>query len=184
VDVSGGNVYAVGFQGRVAMLKLDTGQVWWSHDASSYHGLGLDDDSLYMASADGNVVALRKGTGAELWRQKALQYRRLSSPGVSDASIIVGDYKGYVHWIDKATGGLQARASTSRVSISQAPIVNGNMVIVINDAGAITAFRTTPIPGAKTVAPPSPPPAPAAQKDNVAAPSTPADQTVTPAKQD
>ncbi len=56
------------------------------------------------------------------------------------------------------------------------------MVIVINDAGAITAFRTTPIAGAKPVAPP--PPAPAAQKDNVQAPSTPADQTVTPAKQD
>jgi outer membrane protein assembly factor BamB len=182
VDVSGGNVYAVGFQGRVAMLKLDSGQVWWAHDASSYHGLGLDDDSLYMASADGNVVALRKGTGAEIWRQKALQYRRLSAPGVSDTSIIVGDYKGYVHWLDKATGGLQARASTSKVPISQAPVVNGNMVIVINDSGGITAFRTTPIAGAKTVAPP-PPPAPAAQKDNVQAPSTPADQTVAPAKQ-
>lgn len=182
VDVSDGNVYAVGFQGRVAMLKLDTGQVWWAHDASSYHGLGLDDASLYMASADGNVVALRKGTGAEIWRQKALQYRRLSSPGVSDTSIIVGDYKGYVHWLDKATGGLQARAATSKISITQAPIVSGNMVIVINDAGAITAFRTTPIAGAKPVAPP--PPAPAAQKDNVQAPSTPADQTVTPAKQD
>jgi outer membrane protein assembly factor BamB len=183
VDVSGGDVYAVGFQGRVAMLKLDTGQVWWAHDASSYHGLGLDDDSLYMASADGNVVALRKGTGAEIWRQKALQYRRLSAPAVSDTSIIVGDYKGYVHWLDKATGGLQARASTSKVSISQAPIVSGNMVVVINDAGAITAFRTAPIAGAKPVAPP-PPPAPAAQKDNVEAPSTPADQTVAPAKQD
>lgn len=182
VDVSDGNVYAVGFQGRVAMLKLDTGQVWWAHDASSYHGLGLDDDSLYMASADGNIVALRKGTGAEVWRQKALQYRRLSSPAVSDTSIIVGDYKGYVHWLDKATGGLQARAATSKISITQAPIVSGNMVIVINDAGAITAFRTTPIAGAKPVAPP--PPAPAAQKDNVQAPSTPADQTVTPAKQD
>src|SRR6185437_17079244 len=106
-------------------------------------------------------------------RQKALQYRRLSSPGVSDTSIIVGDYKGYVHWLDKATGGLQVRASTSKIPISQAPIVNGNMVIVINDAGAITAFRTTPIAGAKTVALPPPPPAPAAQKDNVEAPSTP-----------
>ena len=39
VDVAGGNVYAVGFQGRVAMLALDTGQIWWSHDASSYRGL-------------------------------------------------------------------------------------------------------------------------------------------------
>jgi outer membrane protein assembly factor BamB len=183
VGVSGPDVYAVGFQGRIAMLKLDSGQIWWAHDASSYHGVSLDDDSLYIASADGNVVAMRKGTGAEIWRQKVLQYRRLSSPAVSDTSVIVGDYRGYVHWLDKATGGLQARAATSKVQITQAPIVSGNMVIVINDAGAITAFRTTAIPGAKPVAP-APPAASAAEKDNVQAPSTPTDQTVTPAKQD
>ena len=183
VNVSGDDVYTVGFQGRVAMLKLDSGQIWWAHDASSYHGLGLGDDSLFMSSADGSVVALRKSTGAEIWRQKALAFRRLSSPAVSNTSVIVGDYKGYVHWLDKATGGLQARMSTSKVPISDAPVVSGDMVLVINDAGAITAFRTTPIPGAKPVAPP--PPAPAAKKDDSVEPpstSTPADQTATPAK--
>ena len=40
VHVVGSDVYVVGFQGRVAMLALDSGQVWWSRDASSYRGLG------------------------------------------------------------------------------------------------------------------------------------------------
>ncbi|MGH8322698.1 MAG: outer membrane protein assembly factor BamB, partial [Steroidobacteraceae bacterium] len=70
--VSGQDVFTVGFQGRVAMLALDTGQVWWSHDASSYRGIALDDDALYIATAAGEVVALRRRTGAEIWRQKAL----------------------------------------------------------------------------------------------------------------
>ena len=65
----------VGFQGRVAMLALDSGQVWWSHEASSYRGLGLDDESLYYSTAAGEVVALRKRTGAELWRQEVLKNR-------------------------------------------------------------------------------------------------------------
>ena len=74
------NVYVVGFQGRVAMLALDSGQVWWSHDASSYRGLGMDDESLYYSTAAGEVVALRKRTGAELWRQEVLKNRGLSAP--------------------------------------------------------------------------------------------------------
>jgi len=32
-------------------------QVWWSHDASSYRGLTLEGDVLYLVSADGEVVA-------------------------------------------------------------------------------------------------------------------------------
>jgi outer membrane protein assembly factor BamB len=189
IDVSGSDVYAVGFQGRIAMLALDTGQVWWAHDASSYHGLGIDDDALYMASADGDVVAMRKRTGAEIWHQNALSHRRLSSVAVSDNEVIVGDYKGYVHWLDKATGALAARAQAGKIRISDPPIVVGNMVLVINDAGTITAFRTARIPGAKPLqAPPpasapAPAPAPAsdAPKDNVEAPNTPIDQPATPA---
>src|ERR1035437_4897370 len=45
VRVLGDNVFAVGFQGRTAMLALDSGQVWWAHDMSSERGLSLDDDN-------------------------------------------------------------------------------------------------------------------------------------------
>jgi outer membrane protein assembly factor BamB len=145
--VSGQDVFTVGFQGRVAMLALDTGQVWWSHDASSYRGIALDDDALYIANAAGEVVALRRRTGAEVWRQKALLHRGLSAVALTDNAVVTADYQGNVHWLDKATGELAARAQSGKVRVSNPPVVSGNMVFVINDAGRITAFRTTPIGG-------------------------------------
>jgi outer membrane protein assembly factor BamB len=175
VRVSGSDVYAVGFQGRIAMLALDTGQIWWSHDASSFRGLGLDDESLYIANADGEIVALRRRTGTELWRQKALLHRRLSAAVEADTSIVTGDFQGYVHWLDKATGALAARAATGKVRISNPPLVVGNTVLVINDVGRITAFRTTPIPGAH---PSTPAEAGTAAKPTTPAAASPADTAV------
>ncbi|HWZ64118.1 MAG TPA: outer membrane protein assembly factor BamB [Steroidobacteraceae bacterium] len=147
VRVSGQDVYTVGFQGKVAMLALDNGQIWWSHDASSYRSLTLDDDALYMTSADGEIVALRTRTGAELWRQKALLHRGLTAPAAmdDDKALVTADFQGYVHWLDKATGALAARASSGKARVSAAPLVVGDMVLVINDRGQISAFRVTPL---------------------------------------
>jgi outer membrane protein assembly factor BamB len=148
VDVAGADVYTVGFQGRVAMLALDTGQVWWSHEASSYRGLTLDSEALYVATADGEMAALKARTGTELWRQKALLHRGLSAPAIMDSTIVVGDFQGYVHWLDKASGALAARAATGKARISTAPVIAGDTVVVINDRGQINAFRAVPLAGA------------------------------------
>jgi len=114
VGVSGQDVYAVGFHGRVAMLALDTGQVWWSHEASSYRGLTLDGDALYLSTADGEVVALKARTGAEVWRQNALLHRGLSAVAAMDDSLVTADFQGYLHWLDKASGALAARVATGK----------------------------------------------------------------------
>jgi outer membrane protein assembly factor BamB len=144
VEVSGQNVYAVGFQGRVAMLAIDTGQVWWSHDASSYRGLTLDDETVYLSTSDGEVVALKARTGTELWRQNALLHRGLSSVAVMDSALVTADFQGYVHWLDKTSGALIARVQSGKVRVSNAPVVVGNIVLVINDRGRIDAYRVTP----------------------------------------
>jgi outer membrane protein assembly factor BamB len=143
--VSGNDVYTVGFQGRVAMLAFDTGQIWWSHDASSYRGMGIDDDAMYVSTSDGEVKALRRRSGAEIWSQNVLLHRGLSAPAVQDAYIAVADFQGYVHWFDKASGTLVARESSGKVRVTNAPIAAGNMVLVLNDEGRISAFRTSPL---------------------------------------
>ena len=178
--VSGQNVFTVGFQGKVAMLALDTGQVWWQHDASSYRGIALDDDALYIASADGSVVALRRRTGAEIWRQKALLHRGLSAVALTDNAVVTADYQGNIHWLDKATGELAARIQSGKVRVSNPPLVSGNMVIVINDAGRISAFRTTPI--GSTMAAPRGVPAETPDR-SVATPEPAPSPTVTPQPQ-
>ncbi|MBV9696404.1 MAG: outer membrane protein assembly factor BamB [Gammaproteobacteria bacterium] len=148
VLVEGANVYAVGFQGRIAMLARDTGQVWWSHEASSYRGMTLADDTLYVATADGDLVALKARTGTEVWRQSALAHRRLSSPASMGDAVVIGDFQGYVHWLDKASGALAARVGTGKARISDAPVVVGDIVVVSNDRGQMNAYRVSARGGA------------------------------------
>jgi outer membrane protein assembly factor BamB len=126
---------------------------------SSYRGLNLDMDAenLFVSTSDGEVVALRRRTGAELWRQNALLHRGLSAPAVSSDAVIVADFQGYVHWLDKSTGAVLARARAGKKRIGNPPIAAGNMVFVINDNGGISAFRATLRRGA--VAAPAAPPA-------------------------
>jgi len=182
VRVSAQDVFVVGFQGKVAMLALDTGQVWWSHEASSYRSLGIDGDNIYMASADGEISALTQRTGAEVWHQKALLRRGLSAPAVSDDAVAVADFQGYVHWLDKSTGALAARVSTGKFRISNAPVVAGNLLIVINDRGRISAYRVTPLAGhAKRAAPPAAPSAAPPAAEPAPPPSPPAVEPASPA---
>jgi outer membrane protein assembly factor BamB len=142
VRVSGGDVYAVGYQGRIAMMALDSGQIWWARDVSSYRGLDLDGDQLYVSTSDGEVMALRRRDGSVIWRQQGLMRRGLGTPAIQGGTVIVGDFDGYLHWIDRDSGRFVARERPSRTRISAAPLVVGDSVIVIDDGGEITAYRS------------------------------------------
>jgi outer membrane protein assembly factor BamB len=181
VRVVGDNVFAAGFQGRTAMLALDSGQLWWSHDMSSYRGLSVDADNLYVTESDGTVVALRQRDGAEVWRNEKLKRRGLSTPVVTSSAIALADYQGYLHWLDKTTGELVARERVAKKQrVSNPPAGSGDTVVVLTDAGTLAAYRATP----KVVsAPPAPAPsaAPAATPAAGSAPATEGPPSATPA---
>jgi outer membrane protein assembly factor BamB len=63
---------------------------------------------------------------------------------VSGDAVIVADFQGYVHFLDKHTGALIARVRSGRLRISNPPIVAGNEVVVINDGGHMAAYRISP----------------------------------------
>jgi len=145
VRVVGDNVFAAGFQGRTAMLALDSGQLWWSHDMSSYRGLSVDEDNLYVTESDGTVVAMRQRDGAEVWRNDKLKRRGLSTPVVTSTAIAVADFQGYLHWLDKNTGELVARQRIAKKQrVSNPPAGSGDTVVVLTDAGTLAAYRATP----------------------------------------
>ena len=145
VRTAGDNVFATGFQGRTAMLALDSGQIWWSHDMSSYRGLAVDNDNLYVTQSDGIVVALRQRDGSELWRNQKLKLRRLSTPVLTSTAVAVADFQGYLHWLDKGTGELVARERIAKDRVTNSPAVVGDTVVVLTDGGKLAAFRATPV---------------------------------------
>jgi outer membrane protein assembly factor BamB len=145
VRVVGENVFAAGYQGRTAMLALDSGQQWWSHDMSSYRGLAVDADNLYVTQADGSVVALRQRDGAEMWRNDKLKRRGLSAPVVTSTAIALADFQGYLHWLDKNTGELVARERVAKKQrVSSPPAGEGDIIVVLTDGGTLAAYRATP----------------------------------------
>jgi outer membrane protein assembly factor BamB len=176
VRVVGDNVFAAGFQGRTAMLALDSGQIWWGHDMSSYRGLAVDAENLYVTQSDGIVVALRQRDGSELWRNQKLKLRRLSTPVLTSTALAVADFQGYLHWLDKTTGELVARERVAKERISNSPVAVGDTVVVLTDGGKLAAFRATPKAAAAAAATPAAAPAPPA-----AEPATPAAEPAPPA---
>lgn len=138
----GDDLFAVGYQGRVVRLTRESGEVVWSRDLSSYRGLAVDADGVYVSTADGDVVRLDRRNGTEQWRQKGLERRQISGPTVYGGRVVVGDLDGVVHWLDPATGNFVAREMIGhKRRIGFAPVVAGAQLLIFSESGELSAFR-------------------------------------------
>jgi outer membrane protein assembly factor BamB len=143
-QVIGQDVYAVSYRGRLASLAAETGQIAWTAEMSSYNALSVDWTTVYVAEADGVVVAVNRSSGAEIWRQGALRMRRLTAPTPSGQSVVVGDFEGWLHWIDAVTGTLQARIRPGKAAYVTAPVAGGNLLVVQDESDRVYALRAEP----------------------------------------
>jgi outer membrane protein assembly factor BamB len=156
VKISGEEVFVAGFQGRAAMLALESGQTWWTHDISSYRGVDVDDDQMYISTSAGEVVALKRRTGAEVWRNDTLKNRGLSAPAALGDYVAVADLDGYVHWFDRATGALAGRERVGHERVSTPLLAIDGTLYVIDDKGDLNALRVQPITPRAAKAGPAP----------------------------
>jgi outer membrane protein assembly factor BamB len=140
--IAGDDVFVVGFQGRMAMLARDSGQIWWARDASSYRGFTMDEQNLYLTNSDSVVIAMRRTDGAVLWEMNTLRRRGLTAPAIDGDSLVVGDFEGYMHWLDKATGTIVARQKADGERITNAAVTGETGVYVQTDSGKLLAFRS------------------------------------------
>ena len=54
---------------------------------------------------------------------------------------MVGDYEGYVHWLDASTGELIGRVRADKTAIVAQPRVAGDVVVVLAESGTMAAYR-------------------------------------------
>lgn len=150
VVADGDDLFAVAYNGRIARLARDSGQIVWSRELSSYRGMAVDADAVYVSDAGGEVVRLDRRNGTEVWRQKSLLRRELSAPAVYGGRVVVADLQGFVHWLDADTGAIVGRARVGKRRVSNAPLVADGLVLVFADGGALAALRTPAVVAANT----------------------------------
>jgi len=153
IAVVGQDVYATGYHGRIAAIAVESGQILWARELSSYSGIGADWDQLYTTTEEGELVALRRRNGTEIWRQAALLRREPTQPVPFNTSVVVGDFEGYVHFFDTGDGRPVARVRVGSGMISGSPLVIGGRLYVQNENGSVAAFAV-----------PEPKPTPAAEE--------------------
>jgi len=110
-------IYVAGYQGRIAAVKLGSGQLIWARDFSSYSGLYVDAYRVYITDAAGQVWAMNRYNGSTLWRQDKLLRRKLTAPEAYDNYIVVGDYDGYLHWLNREDGKIVARKQINKSDV-------------------------------------------------------------------
>jgi len=140
ISVVGQDVYASGYQGRVAALAAESGQVLWAREISSYVGVAADWTNVYTTNDDGEIVALYRRNGTESWRQDSLLRREPTLPVAFHTTVAVGDLEGYLHFFSVIDGAPVARLRMGKQAISSSPVVVAGRLYVQSDSGDIAAY--------------------------------------------
>jgi outer membrane protein assembly factor BamB len=138
--VVGQDLYATGYQARLASLASESGQMLWSREVSSYVGVSADWNSVYSTRDDGEVIALARASGNEIWRNDSLLRREPTLPIPFDLTVVVGDFDGYLHFFSSIDGEPLARLRFGNKAITSNPLVIANRLYVQSDNGQIGAF--------------------------------------------
>ncbi|PLX59615.1 outer membrane protein assembly factor BamB [Sedimenticola selenatireducens] len=141
--VIGDVVYAVTYQGEMAAVSLQTGVVLWRRKLSSYAGMGADYAQIYVSDDADHVLSVDPGNGSALWKNKKLQYRKLTAPVVLGERILVGDFEGYLHFLSRVDGRLEGRLRVAKSAISTQPLVIDGIVYIYADGGEMAAITTS-----------------------------------------
>lgn len=136
----GRDIYAAGYQGRLASLAAESGQILWGLDISTFEGLSADWTSIYTVQDEGVIISLSRRTGAENWRQDVLLRREPTLPMPFGTTVATGDFEGYLHFFSNVDGEYVARAKTGGAAVSVAPIVAGDRLYVQTDGGELLAY--------------------------------------------
>jgi len=138
--ISGRTVYAATFQGRVVALDIQSGDIIWQKDMSSYAGIGVDFAQLYVTDEGSNIWALSRELGASVWKQDKLANRMVTGPEPFGSYIAVGDFEGYVHLLSRYDGHIVARGLVDKKGVKATPLALNDRLFVYGSGGVLAAF--------------------------------------------
>jgi len=139
--ISGRQLCAVTYQGRINCFDVGTGNSVWSREFSSVTGLAADVRFAYAANDRSVVHGFALDSGANIWKQDALQNRGLTAPASVGRAIAVGDFEGYVHFLQREDGALLARIATDGSAILARPVPTGRGVLVQTSKGNLYSIN-------------------------------------------
>jgi outer membrane protein assembly factor BamB len=138
--VEGGGVFAVAFQGKVGVADQVNGRQYWAKEMSSAQVISASGGRLFVADDNGVVWSVDQRTGSIIWKQDKLYGRRLTGTAVQGELVAVGDFEGYLHWMNTDDGTLLARKRHDRDGFAGTPVSFDDTLYVLSYDGKLAAY--------------------------------------------
>jgi outer membrane protein assembly factor BamB len=132
----------VGYQGKLALIDLQTGQEIWSRPASSLQSPMIGNGNIFVAGANGDITAYRGSDRRELWVQDRLSWRQPTQPVVFEDYLLIGDFEGYIHMLSLEDGSLvgQLEFDDEGLRVPFQRLQNGNL-LVYGNSGKLSVLK-------------------------------------------
>ncbi len=146
IDIDGaplhhsGSLYAASFQGAVMGLSLDTGRPEWVKKISTSHPLNASGGTIVASQVDSIISAFSVGSGNVLWENEDLKFRKISSAAVSSDHVVVVDYKGYLHVLNRRDGTIIARDKIASKGAASPLNHDGDTFYILTKNGKLQSY--------------------------------------------
>jgi outer membrane protein assembly factor BamB len=135
--VADSQVCAVAFQGRLGCYDSEHGGALWSRDVSSDKGLTISRKYLFLSDTTDTVLGLDKLSGSSYWKNDQLAVRQITAPLALENYLLVADFEGYIHALNRDDGSFVARMKTDGSAIRSKPVAAGDGFVVQTSNGSL-----------------------------------------------
>ena len=134
-------VFAASFNGGVSAISTLDGTIKWTREISSFAGISVGGNLVYVTDADGAIWALNTATGASVWKKETLEDRFPTGPTYYNGKVVVSDYEGYTYWMDAKNGDFISKQRFDKSRVLSKALNASDMAIIFSSQGRVTATR-------------------------------------------
>lgn len=133
-------ICARAFQSSVGCVNAERGSAVWNRVVGGTNGIGADDQIVVAGDASDRLSAWKLSNGDLTWSADQFQRRKLSEPVLLGKQVLVGDYEGQVHLVDRETGKTRSRLATDGSQVVTAALL-GDTALVVTKSGGLFAVK-------------------------------------------
>jgi len=113
----------------------------WNKTVGGSEAIGGDAQLVVGADGGGRITAWRGAGGDIAWSSEKFLHRSLSAPLLVGKTVVLGDFEGQLHFLDRDSGEPVLRLPTDGTAVAAPPVVAGSTIVVVTRGGGAFGFR-------------------------------------------